>query len=115
MPLSDNQSRERVRDLNDTFRKTLDPTLGRMVLTAGVDALPSDVRALAIRKVATFDEFSTDNDPHGEHDFGSFDLAGDKFFWKIDYYDRTLDFGSDDPADPSKTMRVLTLMLAMEY
>ena len=115
MPLTDNKSRERVRDLNDTFRKTLDPTLGRMVLTAGVDALPSDVRAMAIRKVATFEVFDADNDPHGEHDFGSFDLAGDKFFWKIDYYDPKLEFGSDDPADPSKTTRVLTLMFAMEY
>ena len=37
---------------------------------------------MAIRTVATFDAFSADNDPHGEHDFGSFELAGDKFFWK---------------------------------
>ena len=115
MPLTDNQSRERIRDLNDRFRKTLDPTLGRMLLTAAVDALPSDVRAKAIRTVATFDVFSADNDPHGEHDFGSFELCDDKFFWKLDYYDRNLEFGSDDPADPSKTTRVLTLMLAEEY
>jgi hypothetical protein len=115
MPLTDNESRERVRDLNDTFRKTLDPTLGRVMLTAGVNALPSDVSAMAIREVATFDAFDADNDPHGEHDFGSFDLAGDKFFWKLDYYDRNLEFGSDDSADPEKTTRVLTLMLAAEY
>ena len=115
MPLKDNQSRERIRELNDAFRKILDPTLGRMMLTAGVNALPSDVRAVAIRKVATFDAFNADNDPHNEHDFGSFELAGDKFFWKIDYYDRNLEFGSDDPADPARTTRVLTLMLAMEY
>ena len=86
-----------------------------MMLTSGVDGLPSDVRAAAIRTVAAFDAFDAGNDPHGEHDFGSFDLAGDKFFWKVDYYDRNLEFGSDDPADPSKTMRVLTLMLAAEY
>ena len=115
MPLTDNQSRDRIRELNDSFRKTLDPTLGRMMLTAGVNALPSDVSAIAIRKVATFDVFSADNDPHGEHDFGSFELCDDKFFWKLDYYDRNLEFGSDDPADPSKTTRVLTLMLAEEY
>ncbi len=115
MSLTDKQSRERIRDLNDDFRKTLDQALGRVMLTAGVHALPSDVRAMAIRKVATFDNFAAGNDPHGEHDFGSFDLAGDKFFWKIDYYDFQLEFGSDDPADPAKTTRVLTLMLAAEY
>ena len=115
MPLTDNQSRERIRDLNDTFRKTLDPTLGRVMLTAGVSALPGDVSAMAIRTMVTFEAFSADNDPHGEHDFGSFELAGDKFFWKLDYYDRNLEFGSDDPADPEKTIRVLTLMLAAEY
>jgi hypothetical protein len=86
-----------------------------MMLTAGVDALPSDMRAMATQKVAAFDNFDTGNDPHGEHDFGSFDLAGDKFFWKIDYYDPQLEFGSEDPADPTKTTRVLTLMLAAEY
>ena len=115
MPLTDNQSRERIRNLNDGFRKTLDSALGRVMLTAGVDALPSDVRAMAIRKVTPFEDFTADNDPYDEHDFGSFDLAGDKFFWKIDYYDRNLEFGSDDPADPARTTRVLTLMLAMEY
>jgi hypothetical protein len=60
MPVTDNATRERVRDLNDTFHKTLDPALGRVMLTAGVDALPSDVRAMAIRKVATFAGFSAD-------------------------------------------------------
>ena len=115
MSLIEKQTRERIRDLNDAFRKTLDPTLGKTMLTAGVSALPSDVRAMAIRKVATFDAFDADNDPHGEHDFGSFDVAGCRFFFKLDYYDPTLEFGSDDPADPAKTTRVLTLMLAEEY
>ena len=115
MSLTDKQTRERIRDLNDAFRKTLDPALGSMMLTAGVNALPSDVRAMAIREVETFDAFTADNDPHGEHDFGSFDLAGHKFFFKLDYYDPRLEFGSDDPADPAKTTRVLTLMLAEEY
>ena len=115
MSLTDKQTRERIRDLNDAFRKTVDPTLGKMMLTVGVSALPSDVRAMAIRKVVTYDAWSGDNDPHGEHDFGSFDLAGHKFFFKLDYYDSSLEFGSDDPADPAKTTRVLTLMLAEEY
>ena len=115
MSLTDNSTRKRIRALNDAFRKTLDPTLGRMMLTAGVNDLPSDLRAMVMRQVAIFDAFTTDNDPQGEHDFGSFDLAGRKFFFKVDYYDPRLEFGSDDPADPAKTTRVLTLMLAEEY
>jgi hypothetical protein len=115
MPLIDKETRERIRDLNDSFRKTFDPALGRVMLTAGVNDLPHDVRATAIRRVATFDAFDGDNDPHGEHDFGSFDLADHKFFFKLDYYDPRLEYGSDDPADPAKTTRVLTLMLAEEY
>jgi len=70
-----------------------------------VDALPPDVKAMVIRRVATFTEFTPENDPHSEHDFGSFALAGRKFFWKIDYFDAAMEFGSEDPADPSKTTR----------
>ena len=66
------------------FATSFDQKLGRIMLTAGVDSLPSDVRAMAIRKTATFDAFTPDNDPHGEHDFGSFELAGRRFFRKID-------------------------------
>src|SRR3984893_10441051 len=106
-------SAEKIRALNDAFRRTM--TGGRVVMTAGVDALPSDVKAMVIRRVATFSDFSADNDPHKEHDFGSFTLTGRKFFFKLDYFDLTMECGSEDPADPSKTLRVLTIMLASEY
>jgi hypothetical protein len=106
-------SAEMIRELNDRLRMTM--TGGRVMLTTGVDALLSDVKAMVIRRVATFSDFTADNDPHGEHNFGSFTLAGRKFFWKIDAYDKAMEFGSEDPADPSKTTRVLTIMLAEEY
>ncbi len=106
-------SAAKIREINDAFRTTM--TGGRVMMTAGVDALPSDVKAMVIRRVATFSEFTPDNDPHGEHDFGAFTLAGRKFFFKLDYYDSAMEFGSEDPADPSKTTRVLTIMLAEEY
>ena len=106
-------SAEKIRELNDRFRTTM--TGGRVMMTAGVDALPSDVKAMVIRRVATFSDFNADNDPHSEHDFGSFELAGRKIFFKVDYYDSTMTYGSDDPADPAKTTRVLTIMLAEEY
>src|SRR5713101_2656563 len=104
-------SAEKIRELNDAFRTTI--TGGRVMMTAGVDALPSDVKAMVIRRVATFSDFRPDNDPHQEHDFGSFTLAGRKFFWKIDAYDADMRFGSEDPADPEKTTRVLTIITAL--
>jgi hypothetical protein len=99
--------------LNDAFRTTFSG--GKIVMTAGVDALPDAIKKQALATVAHFDEFDHDNDPHGEHDFGSFKLGGQTFFWKIDYYDKDLRFGSENPADAAKTARVLTLMFAEEY
>jgi hypothetical protein len=102
-----------IGELNDKFRRSF--VGGQVVMTAGVAALSDTTRAEVVRTVQAFDDFSADNDPHAEHDFGSFDLAGQRFFWKIDYYDESLQFGSDNPADPTVTVRVLTVMLAEEY
>ncbi|TGY88222.1 DUF3768 domain-containing protein [Marinicauda algicola] len=84
-------------------------------MTGGVEALGLAFINQAIVKMRQFDRFTEDNDPHGEHDFGSFELEGERLFWKIDYYDTTLEKASPDPANPSLTTRVLTLMLASEY
>ena len=62
-----------------------------------------------------FDAFTEDNDPYDEHDFGSINIAGETVFWKIDYYDLNLEYGADDPANPAKCRRILTVMLASEY
>jgi len=65
--------------------------------------------------VAEFNDFTPENDPHGEHDFLSFEHCNRTWFWKCDYYDKEMDGGSEDPADPDKTTRVGTLMLAEDY
>lgn len=109
----ENVTIQAISELNDKFRRSF--VGGRVVMTAGVANLSDQMRADVVRTVQAFDTFSADNDPHAEHDFGSFDLAGQKFFWKIDYYDESLQFGSDNPADPTVTVRVLTVMLAEEY
>lgn len=103
----------RIRVLNDNFRATF--IGGQVYLTAGVSELSMDRKAQALLAVQSFKDFTTGNDPHGEHDFGSIEIAGDKLFWKIDYYDLDCRYGSEDPSDPEKTTRVLTIMLAEEY
>jgi hypothetical protein len=104
---------ERIRRLNDTFRRTL--VGGRMFMTAGVNALPVDTKARVLLAVQSFSDFTKDNDPHHEHDFGSFEIEGETYFFKMDYYALDMDGGSEDPADPAKTTRVLTIMRADEY
>ncbi len=104
---------DRIRVLNDNLRITF--AGGKIMLTAGVDALPDEAKAEVLSKVRTFAAFNGDNDPHGEHDFGSFELAGVSYFFKVDYYSLDMQGGSEDPADPKKTTRVLTIMRADEY
>ena len=104
---------ERVRLLNDNFRTTF--IGGQVVMTQGVSELPLDTKARALMVVRSFDQFTSDNDPHREHDFGSFEIEGEAYFFKIDYYALDMDGGSEDPADPEKTTRVLTIMRADEY
>jgi hypothetical protein len=103
----------RVRQLNDTFRHTF--CGGRVVVTRSVADLPEADQAAVLEQVRTFAAFSVDNDPHGEHDFGSFVHSSEKYFWKIDYYDADGVYGSENPADPLVTTRVLTIMRADEY
>ncbi len=92
--------------MNDKFRSGFS-----FMLTRGVQALP-DIPGL-IQAVRSFSDFSEDNDPYGEHDFGSLVWFDEKVFWKIDYYDQNLEFGLD-PLDKN-CKRVLTILLAEEY
>jgi Protein of unknown function (DUF3768) len=103
----------RIRELNDMLRRSFEG--GRVLITAGVSALPPILACRVLEKVRTFADFTPDNDPHGEHDFGRFELIGRTFIWKIDYYDKSMSYGSEDPADPAQTTRVLTIMLAQDY
>jgi hypothetical protein len=104
---------DRIRMLNDQLRRHL--TGGRAVMTPGIAALGSDAVHRLLQTIATFDDFCIANDPHGEHDFGAFQFDGVGVFFKIDYFDKDLNFRSPDPADPAVTKRVITLMLAEEY
>lgn len=98
---------EKIACLNDEYRKTRQG----FMITRGVSALP-DI-ATVITSVRDYGEFCEDNDPYGEHDFGSFDCFGEKLFWKIDYYDSALEAWADPLSN--ECHRVLTVMLAEEY
>lgn len=102
-----------IKTLNDNLRKSL--IGGRVILTQGINTkIPTDI-ARILAKVRNFDNFTPDNDPYGEHDFGSFEYKGEKIFWKIDYYNKNYQYLSEDPSNPDVTNRVLTVMLADEY
>ena len=103
----------RIRALNDAFRRSL--TGGVLMMTRGVIALGLARQLRILEAVAAFEDFGPDNDPYGEHDFGALEVEGTRLFFKIEYFDRGLTGHSPDPADPSVTTRVLTIMLAEEY
>lgn len=119
----------RIARLNDLARKAMGVAC-TAVATQGFCALPAADQSRVRELIETFGAFTPDNDPYGERDFGAiyqgrdgrwttaYPVQGDPVetvFWKIDAYDRALQFASDDPANPAVTRRVLTMMLTSEY
>jgi len=105
---------KRIRRLNDQVRQG-DLSNATLVVTRGVQAWGEAFVAAVANAVIAYDRFTEDNDPHGEHDFGAFEVAQRQLFWKIDYFDLALSAHSPDPANRAVTHRVLTIMLACEY
>ena len=104
---------DRIAALNDQARRSFQGC--RVLITRGIAELGDDAVRAILAQVRSYDQFTQDNDPYGEHDFGSFRCAGETIFWKFDYYDMDMGMHSPDPSDPAVTTRVLTVMLADEY
>jgi hypothetical protein len=120
----------RIARLNDLARRAMGVSC-TAVATVGFRSLPASDQSCVRELIETYDAFDEDNDPHGERDFGTIYQLGngrwtterprvrdderERVFWKLDYYDRDLQFGSEDAANPAVTRRVLTIMLADEY
>lgn len=102
--------------LNDALRERGDG--GEIVMTPAFAAIPIDVRDELIRLIRRYDQFDEDkgsNDPYSERDFGMVSLRTYRAYFKIDYFDLEMECRCEDPADPSQTNRVMTLMLQDEY
>lgn len=117
---SEKSRSEAITRLNDDFRTSLKQDSNHsLMITPNVQSLArQDPQGMALllgslRRYHIAPGFTEDNDPHGEHDFGAIHLGHKKFFWKIDYYDKTLTEWCD-PLDKG-CVRVLTLMEASEY
>ncbi|WP_420607559.1 DUF3768 domain-containing protein [Novosphingopyxis sp.] len=120
----------RIARLNDLARRAMGVAC-TAVATASFRSLPEADQSCVRELIETFDAFTDDNDPHGERDFGAIYQLRDgswtterprnqeddreRVFWKLDYYDRKMEFASEDAANPAITRRVLTIMLSDEY
>lgn len=117
MTTTNNQT-EQTRALNDQFRSNFDPKLGMVILTDGVQALPSEQLQQLLQAVKDFNDFNSENNPYLENNMGRIELFDSSFCWKIDYLDRQhwqQSIGSTDPDDIQKTLRVMTIRFTSEY
>ena len=102
-----------IATLNDKFRRSF--INGEVLLSAGIAAMSSEDKANIISLVQNFNDFTPDNNPYSENDFGTFDYKGEKILWKIDYYDLNNKYHSEDPSNPYITNRILTIMKVFEW
>ena len=106
----------KIAELNDNLRKNLfTPGQNQVFISAGVSFLPYLEQARLLNKVQNFNDFNAANDPYYEHDCAFIEHQGINYLFKIDYYNKTMDSGSDDASNPDITIRVLTIMRADEY
>lgn len=106
----------KIAESNDKLRQNLfNPGKDKVILTQGVSNLPFDEQLRILIKVQLFNNFNAGNDPYSQHDFGMIEHSELKYFFKIDYYDTSMEYASDDPSNPDITTRVLTVMRADEY
>jgi len=112
----------KVADLNDQLRKDMftgnmlkkENLKNKIVLTPGIAGLNLIDKEKIFFSVKYYGNFTKNNNPWGEKDFGSFNFKKETFNWKIDYYDNDMKYHSPDKSDPDKTVRVLTIMKAEE-
>lgn len=103
----------KIRALNELLRQKF--VGGRVLTTIGIRSKPVEDVSRILYKVQHFSDFNKNNNVYGERDYGSFAFKGDVIIWKIDYYDKNYRFMSENPADPTITNRVLTIMTSEDF
>ena len=115
-PLADRS--ETIALLNDRARIGLDRaariTFTRNCLATFCDPDTIGIAVIQSQLLAAFRDCAFSDDSP-ERDFAVIEFRGRKVWLKIDYYDRELCYGSDDPADASVTTRVVTILLPEDY
>ena len=122
MEPAQSQTRSVITQHNDMFRTSFgkcEGLKGQIVQTQGVAALGPIAGMIIAAKIMQYDSFTEDNDPYGEHDFGSVIIheGGDPItiWWKIDLYDANYEHGAEDPEDTERTARLMTILLPSEH
>lgn len=105
----------RIRDLNDELRLNGRALNGRMVAMGQLGQEDKEKIIRVYRAAAAFDDWPEGDDPYREHDFGKFEVDGESYIFKIDYYSLDEMHGSEHPEDQNTTIRVMTLMYAGGY
>ncbi|WP_395517722.1 DUF3768 domain-containing protein [Pseudorhizobium flavum] len=103
----------KIRMLNFVLRQT--GVGGTIAFMGGLAHASQNTKQAVFAAVQNAEVKHDGNDPHGEGDFGSVMVEGQKYLWKIDYYDKNMEYGSDDPSDPKVTQRVLSIFRAEDY
>jgi len=113
------KSAEVVAFENDLFRKRTPGLKGKYYFSEGVQAMLESVedKTAATEKLfqllADSSEFTKDNDPYGERDFGVFYYDDKKLWFKIDYMDPQTGYWSDPKT--TNPFRILTILFPSEY
>ena len=101
--------------LNDRCRQGIDRTARIMVTRTCLGTFASGDRAMEIvvqaRLFAALRRHVFTEADAAKRDRGNFEFEDTTVYFKIDYYDAAFEYGSEDPADASKTRRVLTIII----
>lgn len=90
---------------NDLARTTF---IGcRVVVSEALSQSPK--KGDVLTAVREFNDFTPANDPHKEHDCAFFEVYGERFFFKFDYYDDNYEYYQENGN------RVLTIGFARDY